>query len=221
MSHPVLFAAAAEPVPPPFAVEPDFEDPLCDLLFNQSPLGIGVVEWLGDDIRYLALNPAGAARLGRSTREVRGRRARDLGVPADAFSQLGPLAAEALQRRGPAQLDWSVKTLGRGLRHFRTTVTALPSPESSPPRFAYMTEDLTRLRALETRLAGPEVPSLAADVEQPLAHALHVLDLAGDEVETLAACHPELELSDAADSLRDGIRNTRRAHQKLRDLLQG
>jgi hypothetical protein len=30
-----------------------------------------------------------------------------------------------------------------------------------------------------------------------------------------------LELSDAADALRDGIRNTRRAHQKLRALLQG
>jgi hypothetical protein len=215
-----LFSAAAAEAAPLFAVQ-DFEDPFCDLLFNQSPLGIGVVEWLGDDVRYLALNPAAAARLGHSTREIRGRRARDFGVPADAFSQLAVLAAEALQRRGPAQLDWSVNTPVRGVRHFRTTVMPLSSPEGHPPRFAFMTEELTRLRALETRLGAGEAPSLAADVEQPLAHALHVLDLAGDEVETLAACHPELELSDAADALRDGIRNTRRAHQKLRALLQG
>jgi hypothetical protein len=85
-----------------------------------------------------------------------------------------------------------------------------------------MTEELTRLRMLEADLGKTEASkSLAADVEQPLAAALNVLDVAGDEVETLAACHPELELSDAADALRDGIRNTRRAHQKLRDLLRG
>lgn len=220
MSHPVLFSARAETALPQCAVEPDFEDPLCDLLFNQSPLGIGVVEWLGDEFRYLALNPVSAARLGRPTSEIRGQRARDVGVPADAFPQLGLLAAEALQRPGPSQLEWSTKAL-HGVRHFRTTATAILSPASSPPRFAYMTEELTRLRALEARIVVPQAPSLAADVEQPLAHALHALDLAGDEVETLVACHPELELSDAADALRDGILNTRRAHQKLRDLLRG
>jgi hypothetical protein len=219
MSHPVLFAAPSEAALPLFSAEPDLEDPLCDLLFNQSPLGVGVVEWLGDDIRYLALNPASASRLGRTTSEARGRRARDLGVPAAACVQWAGLAAEALRRAGPAQLEWAITTV-RGVQSFRTTVTPLPSPTGSPPRFAYMTEELTRLRALEKSL--PEArQSLAADVEQPLAHALNVLDVAGDEVETVAACHPDLELSDAADALRDGIRNTRRVHQKLRDLLRG
>ena len=221
MSHPALSAPRTEAPPPRFTAEPDFEDPLCDLLFNQSPLGVGVVEWLGDDIRYLALNPAGAARLGGTAGDIRGRRARELGVPADAFVQLSRLAAEAQRRKGAAKLEWAVTTAG-GPRSFRTTVTPLPTPPGRPPRFAYMTEELTRLRMLEADLGKTEASkSLAADVEQPLAAALNVLDVAGDEVETLAACHPELELSDAADALRDGIRNTRRAHQKLRDLLRG
>jgi hypothetical protein len=221
MSHPVLSVASAPVVPVPFAVEPDVEDPLCDLLFNQTPLGVGVVEWLGDDIRYLALNPATAARLGRPASEVRGRRSRELGVPAEASAQWARLAADALRRGGPSSLEWAVST-AHGQQTFRTTVTPLPTPTGSPPRFAYFTEELTRLRRLERQLGGPKGPqSLAEDVEQPLAHALHELDVAGDEVETVAACHPELELEDAADALRDGIRNTRRAHQKLRDLLLG
>jgi hypothetical protein len=221
MSHPVPFQASAEAAHSPVAFASDFEDPFCDLLFNQTPLGVGVVEWLGDDIRYLALNPASASRLGRATDEIRGRCARDLGVPADACAQWGRLVAEALQRGGPAKLEWAVNTL-RGVQSFRTTAIPLPSPAGSPPRFAYMTEELTRLRALEMRLGGPEgTKSLAADVEQPLAEALRALDIAGSEVETLAACEPELELEDAADALRDGIRNTRRAHHNLRDLLWG
>jgi hypothetical protein len=221
MSHLVLSAVVPEPGIPSFEAQPAVEDLLCTLLFEQSPLGVGVVEWLGDDIRYLAVNPATASRLGRPTEEIRGRRSRELGVPADACAQWGRLATEAKERGGPARAEWEVRTV-QGLRSFRTTVMPLPTPAGRPQRFAYLTEELTRLRTLEQRVGGPDGPkSLAVDVEQPLAHALHVLDVAGDEVETLAACYPELELSDAADALRDGIRNTRRAHQKLRDLLWG
>ena len=220
MSHPALLNAYANSNFSPPAVESNVEDALCTLLFEQTPLGVGVVEWLGDDIRYLAVNPATAARLGRTTEEIRGRRSRELGVPASAATQWALLAAEAARGGGPARADWQVHTV-RGLRSFRTTVMPLPTPAGRPQRFAYLTEELTQVRVLEQRLGGPGGPkALAADVEQPLAHALHVLDVAGDEVETLAACYPELELSDAADALRDGIRNTRRAHQKLRELLQ-
>ena len=54
---------------PPSSVE---DDPLFTLLFDQSPLYAGVVEWLGDDARYLSVNPATAARLGRSPAGIRG-----------------------------------------------------------------------------------------------------------------------------------------------------
>ncbi len=197
------------------------EDPLYNLLFNQTPLGVGVVEWLGDDLRYLALNPATASRLGCKMSEARGRRGRELGVPADACVQLAGLAEEALRRGGPAVLEWEVNT-PRGLRSFRTTATPLPFPVAGPPRFAYMTEELTRVRLLEMRLGGADAPkSLSADVEQPLSQALHVLGIASDDVETVAACHPEVELEDAAAALRDGIRHAGRAHQKLREMLWG
>jgi hypothetical protein len=200
----------------------DVDDPLFHLLFTQSPLYVGVLEWLGGDARYLAVNPATAVRLGRPASEIRGRFARELGLPPDGCVAWARLVAEALRRGVPIRAEWEVRT-ERGLECFRSTVVPVPAPPGAAPRFAYLTEDLTRLRALEQRLAGTESPSdvLAADVEQPLANALHVLDVAGDEVETLAAIHPELDLSDAADALRAGIRNTRRAHQKLRDLLQG
>jgi PAS fold len=220
MSQPA--PSVSTPVLHPVLVGLDVDDPLFHLLFNQSPLYVGVMEWLGDDARYLAVNPATASRLGRPVEEIRGRHARDLGLPADASAAWAHLVVEAFRRGGPTRAEWQVRT-GRGVESFRSTVVPLPAPAGSPPRFAYLTEDLTRLRALEQRLSGTEAPakSLDADVEQPLAYALRVLDVAGDEVETLAALHPELELDDAADSLRDGIRNTRRAHQKLRDLLWG
>ncbi|MGO8970878.1 MAG: PAS domain-containing protein [Myxococcaceae bacterium] len=221
MSHPALFAIVPDVACPPFVAEPGVDDPLCDFLFNQSPLGVGVVEWLGDDIRYLAVNPSTAARLGRSVEEIRGRRASELGVPPAAFPALSSLAAEAMQRGAATRRDWEVATL-QGLRCFRTTVLPLATPAGRPPRFAYVTEELTRLRELEQRLGGPEgTKSLATDVEQPLADALGVLDMVGDEVETLVAIHPELELEDAADGLRDARRQTRRAHQNLRHLLWG
>ncbi|MGO9829272.1 MAG: PAS domain-containing protein [Myxococcaceae bacterium] len=221
MSHPVLLAPVPAAPLPPVVTEPDMDDPLCYLLFNQSSLGVGVVEWLGDDLRYLAVNPSSAARLGRSMEEVRGRRASELGVPPAAFPALSSLAADAVQRGGPARGDWEIHTV-HGVRCFSTTVLPLPTPVGRPPRFAYVTEELTRLRELEQRLGGPEgTKSLATDVEQPLADALGVLDMVGDEVETLAAIHPELELEDAADGLRDAQRHTRRAHQNLRHLLWG
>lgn len=215
-----VFPLTLTSVFPAFEPPSVVDDPLFTLLFDQSPLYAGVVEWLGDDARYLSVNPATAARLGRSPDGIRGRRARDLGLPTDACAAWAHLAADATRRGGPARAEWETST-ERGLECFRTTVVPLPSPSGSAPRFAYLTEDLTRLRALEDRLGGTDAPAsaLARDVEQPLSHALHVLDVAGDEVETLAAIHPEVELSDASDALRDGIRSARRAHQHLRELL--
>lgn len=221
MSHPSLFAAAPEILPFSIHVAPDRDDPLCDLLFNQSPLGVGVVEWLGDDIRYLAVNPSTAARLGRSAEEVRGRRASELGVPSGALTALSRLAASALKQGTPTRMEWEAQTV-RGLQWFRTTVSPLPTPAGRPPRLAYFTEELTRLRELEQRLGGPQgSKSLATDVEQPLADALGALDMVGDEVATLAAIHPELELQDASDGLRQATQHTRRAHKNLRQLLWG
>jgi len=213
---------SATSVSAPALAEPGLVDPLLHLLFTQSPLYVGVMELLGDDVRQLAVNPATASRLGRSADDIRGRMSRELGVPAEACAAWARLASEALRRGAPARAEWQVST-ERGTECFRSTVVPLPAPARAAPRFAYLTEELTVLRALERRLAGSEAPTkaLAADVEQPLAQALHVLDVAGDEVETLVATHPELELGDAADALRDGIRDTRRAHQKLRDLLRG
>jgi PAS fold len=219
MSHTPMLAVPT-PAPFPWATEPILEDPLFQLLFEQSPLYVGVLEWLGDDARYLAVNPATASRLGRRAEDIRGRRARELGLPEEAAHLWGLLAAETLRRGAATQVEWEA-ALPSGLSSFRSTLVPLPAPAGSPPRFAYLTEDLTQVRALELRLCGPETPAkaLAADVEQPLAHALHVLDVAGDEVQTLVATHPEWELEDVADALRDGIRHTRRAHQKLRELL--
>jgi PAS fold len=209
-------------LPTPALAEPGLVDPLLHLLFTECPLCVGVMELQGDDVRHLAVNPATAARMGLSVEAIRGKTARELGIPAEASAAWARLAALALRRGAPASAEWQVSR-ERGVASFRSTVVPLPAPPHAAPRFAYLTEELTRVRTLERRLQGTEAPTkaLAADVEQPLAHALHVLDVAGDEVETLAATHPELELADAADALRDGIRDTRRAHQKLRDLLRG
>ena len=203
------------------AVESDCEDPLFSLLFNQSPLGVGVVEWLGDDLRFLAVNEMEASRVGRTAQEIRGWRARDLGAPADVFPQLARLAAEALRRGGPAHLEWSGSWLPE-MRHFRTVATPLPSPAGHPPRFAFLSEEVTQLRALEMRLGGPGAStSLAQDVEQPLAQGLRALGVASDEVETVVACYPELELEDAAQTLREGLRHAERAQRALRQMLSG
>ncbi len=221
MSYP-SFSAVAPNVPSLVDGPPDVDDPICDLLFNHAPLGVGVVEWLGNDMRYLAVNPAAAARLGRSMEEVRGRCASELGVPAAAFPLWSRMAADATQRGLPTRMEWEVDT-ARGLQCFRSTVQALPTPPGRPLRYAFVTEELTRLRMLEQRLGGPEATttSLARDVEQPLATALGVLETVGDEVDTMAAIHPELELEDAAHGLRDATRHTRLAHQNLRNLLRG
>jgi len=221
MSQPVLSAAPSVVLPLPDG-SPGIDDPLFTLLFDASPLLVGVVEWLGDDARYLAVNPATAGRLGRPAEAIRGRCARELGLPPDASAAWAHLAAEALRRRAPVRAEWSA-TSERGRLAFRTTVVPLPTPPGGPPRLAYLTEDLSRVRRLEQRVEAADVRSvsLTLDVEEPLARALHVLDVAGDELETLVDIHPDLELGDAAEALRDGLGGTRRAHQRLRDLLRG
>jgi PAS domain-containing protein len=221
MPQPVLSAVSPVVLPPPDA-SPGIDDPLFTLLFDASPLLVGVVEWLGDDARYLAVNPATAGRLGRPADAIRGHRAREFGLPPDASAAWARLAAEALRRRAAVRAEWSATT-ERGRQAFRTTVVPLPTPPGGAPRLAYLTEDLTRVRSLEHRVEAADVRSvsLALDVEEPLGRALHVLDLAGDELETLVDTHPDLELGDAAEALRDGLGSTRRAHQRLRDLLRG
>ncbi len=220
MSQPSLRA----PTPvllPPVASEPQGDDPLFHLLFTQSPLYVGVLEWLGDDGRYLSVNPATALRLGRPVDEIRGARARDLGLPADACAAWAQLAGEAERRHVATRGEWEART-PHGVSSFRTTVVPLPTPAGSAPRFAFLTEELTAKRALERRLGTAEALTTALeDVEQPLAQALDVLQVVGDEVETLADIHPDLELEDAVAGLRDATRHSRRAHQRLRELLFG
>jgi len=221
MSQPVLSVVPSAALPPPDA-SPGTADPLFTLLFDGSPLLVGVVEWLGDDARYLAVNPATAARLGRSAEAIRGRRARELGLPQDASAAWARLATEAIRRGAAVRAEWGATTES-GRQAFRTTVVPLPTPPGGAPRLAYLTEDLTRVRKLEQRLEASDVRavSLALDVEEPLSRALHVLEVAGDELDTLVDIQPDLELEDAAEALRDGVATTRRAHQRLRDLLRG
>jgi len=207
---------------PPVATGAQGDDPLLHLLFTQSPLYVGVLEWLGDDGRYLSVNPSAALRLGRPIDEIRGQRARDLGMPAEACAAWAQLAAEAERRGTAVRGEWQACT-PKGVSSFCTTVVHLPAPAGSAPRFAFLTEELTGKRALEWRLGGAEALSaaLTEDVEQPLAQALDVLQVVGDEVETLADIHPDLELEDAVAGLRDATRQSRRAHQRLRELLWG
>ncbi|HXX31157.1 MAG TPA: PAS domain-containing protein [Myxococcaceae bacterium] len=222
MSPSTAVPAAPSPVVPPPEASREVADPLFTLLFDASPLLVGVVEWLGDDARYLAVNPATAGRLGQPVTAIRGRRARELGLPAEACAAWGRLAAEASRRGGAVRAEWGASG-ERGRHTFRTTVVPLPTPPGRAPRFAYLTEDLTRVRRLEGRLEATDSRSgvLGQDVEEPLGRALHALDVVADELDTVVDLQPDLELGDVAATLRDGIGATRRAHRRLRDLIWG
>jgi PAS domain-containing protein len=113
MSHAPLVAARTPDV------VSGVDDPLFTLLFEQSPLYVGVVEWLGDDARYLAVNPATAARLGRPAAAIRGRRARELGLPTDACAAWANLYAQAVARGAPVRAEWEATTED-GRKSFRT-----------------------------------------------------------------------------------------------------
>src|SRR5450631_4840387 len=119
MSQPVLSVTASSLYPVLAGL--DVNDPLFHLLFTQSPLYVGILEWLGEDARYLAVNPATAVRLGRPASEIRGRFARDLGLPAEGCTAWARLVSEALRRGAPIRAEWEVRT-ERGLECFRSTV---------------------------------------------------------------------------------------------------
>ncbi len=203
--------AAALPVP--------WED-----FFTHATVPMGILTWEGSDGRFIHANAASAAELGKDVREVCGRSALELGIPAPLVRDWGRALEVAHSLRKPIDVRWQLSTV-RGMRSFTSRILPLRDGQDLNQRFGFINRDWTGSEiaqlddaAERERLAGRLASAFAEDVEGPLRQLLALIGVASDEVGTLAETNPELELEECARVLAEATLMTRRAHVPAREL---
>ncbi len=139
-----LTSEAAASLAPPSRDDED-KDALLRIFFDHADLMRGIAEVDGDRIVHRVRNAQAAALFDGDPE------AGVPGLPPDAL-ELWRHRFRQCQRQGrPVVFDFVIDRGGEELT-LAATLTQLPSPEASPPRFAYVIEDMTAQRRDEREM---------------------------------------------------------------------
>jgi PAS domain S-box-containing protein len=128
--------------------------------YDSSPLCMGVVEALGDDVRHVYDNRASCRFFGVETDKTAGRRATELGTPPDVLARWLGRYRESAARGGPVRFEYDYPGAD-GRRWLSATVAPL---DVAADRFCYVAEDVTdRKRAEEAVRVNEERLRLATE----------------------------------------------------------
>jgi PAS domain S-box-containing protein len=152
--------------------------------FESSPLMMGIVELVGDDIRHLSDNPAAGEFFGVDPKSLTNQFASDLGVPGDRIELWVKQYRKSEQTRQPAKFEYR-HAMPDAIRWLSATVTCIVSGESTYSRFAYVVEDITERRRLEDEIFQHN-EELEAEVERRTIR-IQELEQRRMQVEKLAA----------------------------------
>lgn len=194
-----------------------------EALIASAPIPMGVVSWEGDDARYLDVNAAGAARLGRTVDEVRGKSIRELGLPVEVMGAWAQFFAEAVRTSRPVSGEWTVRS-PEGSRAFVSAVIPLPSEPGESPRLGYATLEITQRKEQQLaqmdgeRILGQLTAGVLEALESPLSNLLGLLEVAADDVRTTSEAQLDSELHEAARHLSLAKREGQRLQAHVRDL---
>jgi len=126
-------------------------------LLDVAPMAIGLVEVRGEDLVLIEANAATARFLGRTRRELLGRSADQLGIPARVIEGWLGQFREAGRARGELRFEFT-QARAPGTARFAAVVGAFGV---DPPRFSFVVEDVTgpedaerAVRESEARLQG-------------------------------------------------------------------
>lgn len=124
-------------------------------LYDTSPLMMGVVELLEDDILHLSDNATAARFFGNSVERMCNQRASALGAPPEHIRQWMQYYRQSWERKQPVTFEYQHTTPQR--QHWLSaTVYCIGSGESGRPRFSYVVEDVSDRKTAEATLRQQE-----------------------------------------------------------------
>jgi two-component system, sensor histidine kinase and response regulator len=120
-------------------------------VINATPLMMGLVEMLGEDVVYVVANPATAAFFGVEPGELRGRSTADLSLPRREVALWVEKFRESERLARPVHFDYRIG-LPSGERWFAVTVAPVARGRSGLARFCYAIQDVTERKHTEAAL---------------------------------------------------------------------
>ncbi len=140
--------------------------------FNSASMMMGIVELVGDDIRHISDNAATAQFFGQSPATMKNRLATELGVP-EAYRQLWLTHyREAEQSQQPVRFEYSHET-EQGVIWLSATVSAIDHHGEQTSRFAYIIEDITEKKRLESQFLRAQRMESIGTLASGIAHDLN------------------------------------------------
>ncbi len=119
--------------------------------FHSSPLMMGIVELVDDDILHIKDNEATAKFFGVTPEAMSNRLASSLGVPIAHVRSWIQHYHESQKTGNPVHFDYSHKTESN-IRWLSATVSPIVSTQGMKARFSYLIEDITVRKQAETIL---------------------------------------------------------------------
>ena len=119
--------------------------------FDSSPMMMGIIELLDDDIRHLCDNATTAKFFGLTPEAMQNQLASEMGVPQEHLHYWIERYREAQKIGSPIRFEY-IHHQDDSARWLSATVISIPVHVDRYPRFAYMVEDITDRQQAEEEL---------------------------------------------------------------------
>lgn len=136
--------------------------------YNSSPLMMGVVELLDDDILHLSDNQTTAQFFGTTPDAMRNQLASDLGSPCDHIQQWIEHYKDSERTGRPIRFEYQHST-ATDSRWLSATVCFIGKVANGRSRFSYVVEDITERKHLEAQLLWDQAFLRSMTSASPLA----------------------------------------------------
>ena len=110
--------------------------------FQDSPLMLGIVELIPNDVVHLNDNPASAKFFGTTQEGLRGKTATSLGVSAETVAYWSKHYRESQRLNRPVKFR-QLFTIENQIHWYQVTVSFLGMSNEGKPRFSYLIENIT------------------------------------------------------------------------------
>ncbi len=116
--------------------------------FDSTPLMMGIVELVDDDILHISDNPTSAKLFGTTPEAMRNQKASSLGIPPKYLRLWFHQYQLAQRSQAPVRFEYPHK-IGRDKKWLSATVCPIEVSTLARPRFAYVVEDITNRKQAE------------------------------------------------------------------------